>query len=143
MLKTKRIYDAADKKDGTRVLIMRLWPRGIRRDQVDEWNRDLAPSRELLFEIKHRGLAWEDYVRRYWQEISPAAVDALRRRARHETVTILCSCPDENRCHRGLLKQAVEGKRKSRPIRRRALSGSRAPEARSPARRGGRPATRS
>ena len=135
MVKTKRIYEPREKSDGARVLVMRLWPRGIRRGQVDEWNRDLAPSRELVFAFKHEGLPWKDYVSRYWKEIAPAAVQELRRRARRETLTLLCSCADERRCHRGLLQQAIS--------RRRAWSGSRAPAARSPAPRGGRPAARS
>jgi uncharacterized protein YeaO (DUF488 family) len=113
MLKLKRVYDAPETSDGRRILIMRLWPRGIRRTQVDEWNRDLAPSRDLLAAFKHRGLSWPDYVKRYWKEIRPEAVDALRRRARKETITLLCSCEDENHCHRGLLRDAVRGKRRS------------------------------
>ncbi|HVE41042.1 MAG TPA: DUF488 family protein [Planctomycetota bacterium] len=113
MLKIKRIYEPREKSDGARMLVMRLWPRGIRRALVDEWNRDLAPSRDLLFAFKRHGLPWKDYVRRYWEEIPTAAVDALRRRARRETVTLLCACADETHCHRGLLKQAVVGKRRS------------------------------
>jgi len=113
MLKTKRVYEPREKSDGARVLVMRLWPRGIRRGQVDEWNRDLAPSRDLVGAFKREGLPWRDYVRRYWREISPQAVAALRRRARRETVTLLCSCADENHCHRGLLKKAVGGKRRA------------------------------
>jgi uncharacterized protein YeaO (DUF488 family) len=135
MLKTKRVYAPREKSDGARILVMRLWPRGIRRGQVDEWNRELAPSRELLTAFKHEGLSWEDYARRYWREIRPEALGALRRRARRETLTLLCSCEDESQCHRGLLRDALS--------RRRASSGSRAPGARPRARRGGRPAARS
>ena len=108
MLRTKRIYDAPDKSDGARILVMRLWPRGIRRGQVDEWNRDLAPSRELLRAFKHEGLPWQGYVRRYWREIRPEALDDLRRRARRETITLLCSCKDESHCHRGLLRKRLK-----------------------------------
>lgn len=135
MVKIKRVYDPREASDGTRILVMRLWPRGVRRERIDEWNRDVAPSRELLFDFKRHGLPWEDYVRRYWQEIRPAAVDALRRRARHETITLLCSCTDEHHCHRGLLKQAIS--------RRRASTGSRARGGSPRARRGGRPGARS
>ena len=113
MLKIKRVYDPPEPSDGTRILIMRLWPRGVRRDRIDEWNRDLAPSRELLFAVKHGGLPWRDFVQRYWGEISPRAVDALRRRSRQETVTLLCSCPDETHCHRGLLRDAIASKTRS------------------------------
>src|SRR5688500_13701548 len=111
MVKIKRVYDPPEKSDGARILVMRLWPRGIRRSRVDEWNRDLAPSRELLAAFKHRGLPWKDYVSRYWREIRPEAVDALRRRARRETVTLLCACKDERHCHRGLLRDAVRRRR--------------------------------
>ena len=136
MLKLKRVYDRPESSDGRRMLIMRLWPRGIRRSQIDEWNRDLAPSRELLADIKHHGLSWNGYVKRYWKEIRPEAIDALRRRARRETITLLCSCEDENHCHRGLLKGVIA-------TRRRASSGSRARGGSPRARRGGRPAARS
>jgi len=111
MLKLKRVYDPPEASDGRRMLIMRLWPRGIRRTQVDEWNRDLAPSRDLLADFKHHGLPWKGYVRRYWKEIRPEAIDDLRRRARKETITLLCSCDDENHCHRGLLRDAVRSRR--------------------------------
>ena len=136
MLKLKRVYDPQEPSDGRRMLVMRLWPRGIRRTQVDEWNRDLAPSRELLAAFKHRGLSWEDYVKRYWKEIRPEAIDDLRRRARRETITLLCSCEDENHCHRGLLREAIATRRPS-------SSGSRARGGSTRARRGGRPGARS
>jgi len=135
MVKIKRVYDPPESSDGTRILVMRLWPRGIRRDRVDEWNRDVAPSRDLLREFKHEGLAWSRYVKRYWKEIRPEAVDALRRRARRQTITLLCSCADEHHCHRGLLRDAI--------TRRRASSGSRPRGAGPRARRGGRPGARS
>lgn len=135
MVKTKRIYEPADRRDGTRILVMRLWPRGIRRELVDEWNRDLAPSRELLFELKRDGLSWEEFVERFWREIRPEAVDAIRRRARRETITLLCACKDESQCHRGLLREAS--------LSRRASTGTHGRGVRPPARRGGRPGARS
>lgn len=113
MLRTKRVYSPRENGDGNRILIMRLWPRGIRRGHVDEWNRALAPSRDLLMAVKHQGLPWEEYVRRYWEEIPHEAVDDLRRRARKGTITLLCACEDENHCHRGLLKEALQRKRRS------------------------------
>jgi uncharacterized protein YeaO (DUF488 family) len=113
MVKIKRVYDPRESSDGTRILVMRLWPRGIRREQVDEWNRDVAPSVGLLRAFKRGGLPWERYVQGYWKEIAPEAVDALRRRARRGTITLLCGCPDENHCHRGLLRDAIEKKRSS------------------------------
>lgn len=113
MVKIKRVYDPRESTDGTRILVMRLWPRGVRRDRIDEWNRDVAPSPDLLRAFKHRGLPWSEYVRRYWREIRPDAVDALRRRARRGTITLLCGCADETHCHRGLLKDAIAQRRRS------------------------------
>jgi len=55
--------------DGLRVLIMRLWPRGVRRERVDVWLKDAAPSRELLDEYNHAGLTWQEFERRYRAEI--------------------------------------------------------------------------
>jgi uncharacterized protein YeaO (DUF488 family) len=66
---------------------MRFWPRGVRRSHVDEWNRDVAPSRELVFAVKRRGLPWREYVKRYRAELRPGALAALR--ARKGTVTLL------------------------------------------------------
>jgi uncharacterized protein YeaO (DUF488 family) len=66
---------------------MRFWPRGIRRGHVDEWDRDVAPSRELVLALKRHGLAWEDYVPRYLAGLRPEAVAGLRRRK--GTITLL------------------------------------------------------
>ncbi|MBI5366811.1 MAG: DUF488 family protein [Planctomycetes bacterium] len=119
-LRTKRIYEPRAPEDGVRILIMRLWPRGIKKTHIDEWNRDLAPSRELVFAFKRQGLAWAEYVPRFWSEIRPAAIAALRVRARRETVTLLCACADETHCHRTLIRDAAQrGLSRPRPVRRR------------------------
>lgn len=132
-VKTKRVYAPREASDGVRLLVMRFWPRGIRREHVDEWNRDVAPSKELVFAFKRHGLPWAGYVKRYRAEIHPAAIEALR--ARKGTVTLLCGCADESRCHRILLKKAID----LRPTLRPASSGSPARGAPRRARRGGRP----
>ena len=51
-IRTKRIYDEADESDGHRLLVMRLWPRGVRKERVDAWDKGLAPTRELLTEFQ-------------------------------------------------------------------------------------------
>jgi uncharacterized protein YeaO (DUF488 family) len=113
-IKTKRIYEQADPADGHRLIIMRLWPRGIRKERVDAWERGLAPSRELLTAINTRAIDWPEYARRFLHEMatrpdSIEAIDALRQRAAHETITVICGCVDETRCHRTLVKELVEG----------------------------------
>jgi uncharacterized protein YeaO (DUF488 family) len=104
-VRTKRVYDPWEKADGTRILVMRFWPRGVRREHVDEWNRDLAPSKELLFAFKRGGLPWREFAARYRAGLRPEALETLRRRK--GTVTLLCGCADEARCHRSLLRDVI------------------------------------
>lgn len=116
-IRTKRVYDPPDPSDGLRLLVMRYWPRGISKSRADEWDRRLAPSPNLLKAFRSGALTWEEYVTRYWDEVDPQgeAVRALVQRARTQTVTLLCSCEDESRCHRGLLRDVVQRALKEDP----------------------------
>jgi uncharacterized protein YeaO (DUF488 family) len=112
MIRTKRIYDPPSPEDGYRLLIMRLWPRGIAKASVDGWEKDLGPSREALMSFRSGKLSWEDLAARYREEMS-ARGDLLARYrdlGRRETVTLLCSCQDESRCHRSLLKEMLDAR---------------------------------
>jgi uncharacterized protein YeaO (DUF488 family) len=104
----KRIYDPAAAGDGTRVLVMRYWPRGIRREKIDVWLRELAPEVPLLRAYLDGKITWRQYVPRYRAGLRrPAARAALaevRRLAAAGRVTLLCGCPDPRRCHRTLLQ---------------------------------------
>ncbi len=113
-INTKRIYDPAEADDGHRLLVMRHWPRGVRKERVDAWEPGLAPTRELLAEFNTRMIGWPEYARRFLREMATrpdaiAALDALRERSALETVTIICGCKDATRCHRALVKGLVEG----------------------------------
>ncbi|PYN63780.1 MAG: DUF488 domain-containing protein [Candidatus Rokuibacteriota bacterium] len=105
---TKRVYAPAAPADGTRVLIMRLWPRGIRKARVDVWLKELGPVVPLLRAFLDGGLGWAAYRRRYLAGLTrPEAQEALgavRALARRGPVTLLCGCADETRCHRSLLR---------------------------------------
>ena len=110
-LRIKRIYDLPSPEDGYRLLVMRRWPRGIRKQAVDAWERELAPS-EPLRVAYHRGdMPWEEYARRYAEEVSPKRelLAQVACRAQRQPVSLLCSCVDETRCHRSLLRRLVEG----------------------------------
>ena len=117
MIRTRRWNDPADADDGTRILICRYRPRGVKKadETWDEWVPELGPSRELHHEVySDAGLPWSDYRRRYLAEMSeviPAFyIRALRERvASGESITLLCSsaCVDEERCHRSLLKELI------------------------------------
>jgi len=78
----KRVYEAASCGDGARVLVDRLWPRGLSKDRaaVDEWLRDLAPTDELRHWFHARPQQWESFRKKYLKELTqPEADDALRR----------------------------------------------------------------
>lgn len=110
-IRLKRIYDPPSEDDGYRVLSTCYWPRGVPKSRVDEYTTTIAPSRELLREFKHEGLSWEEYVPRYLDEMQvPEAVTTIARFAKlaeSKTITLMCICEDERRCHRSLLKGIV------------------------------------
>jgi uncharacterized protein YeaO (DUF488 family) len=105
---TKRVYEPAAAADGDRVLIMRLWPRGIRKERVSVWLKELGPVPTLLRAYLDGKLTWARYVPRYLAGLerpeAQAAIADVRRRAAQGRVTLLCGCPDEARCHRSVLK---------------------------------------
>lgn len=122
-LATKRVYDPAGPEDGHRLLIMRLWPRGIRKERVDEWLKELGPVPTLLRGYLDGKITWAQYVPRYLAGLerpeAQAAVAEVRRRAADGRVTLLCGCADETRCHRSLLRAyLLESARTSRRARR-------------------------
>ncbi|QMW66476.1 DUF488 family protein [Mumia sp. ZJ1417] len=91
----RRAYDPPSDDDGMRVLVDRLWPRGLRKDELDltAWDKDVAPTTELRRALHHEGLAYEEFARRYRAELdSPAgraALQALRERADGHVLTLL------------------------------------------------------
>ena len=93
MIKTKRIYDPPAPDDGFRVLVDRLWPRGVRKDQarLDLWLKEVAPSTALRREFGHDPARWPEFRRRYRAELErqPDAVALLRDNARRGTITLL------------------------------------------------------
>lgn len=106
---TRRIYEAPTSDDGTRVLIMRYWPRGIRREKVDVWLRELGPVIPLLRTFLDEEITWAQYVPRYLAGLrrpqAQAALAEVRRLARQGRVTLLCGCADPRQCHRTLLQR--------------------------------------
>ena len=104
----KRIYEPAVAADGTRVLTMRYWPRGIRKEQVDVWLRELAPVIPLLRAYLDGQITWAQYTPRYRAGLrrpeAQAALAEVRALARQGPVTLLCGCADPARCHRTLLR---------------------------------------
>ena len=110
-IRLKRIYDEPSPDDGRRILATRYWPRGIPKSAVDEYTTKVAPSRQLLQEFKHEGLTWDEYIPRCLEEMStPEArseISRLANLASSRTITLMCICPDEKRCHRSLLRDLI------------------------------------
>jgi uncharacterized protein YeaO (DUF488 family) len=98
-IRMKRAYEAPAPTDGYRVLIDRLWPRGIarKRADLDDWEKDLAPSTELRQWFGHDPTRFEEFRRRYIDELrrERPRLSALRRRARNGTVTLVYAAHDE------------------------------------------------
>jgi uncharacterized protein YeaO (DUF488 family) len=112
-LKIKRVYLAASPFDGRRVLVDRLWPRGIPRDRarVDEWMPEIAPSTPLRRWFAHDPARWAEFRRRYRAELrgSPQALQALRERLRAEPVTLLYAARDVRYNHAVVLRELLQG----------------------------------
>ena len=99
MIRLKRAYEPASPADGERVLVERLWPRGVTkaRAAVDHWPKDLAPSPELRRWFAHDPAKWKAFERRYWKELEgkAEAVAWLRRKARRGMVTLVYAAREE------------------------------------------------
>jgi uncharacterized protein YeaO (DUF488 family) len=110
-VQTKRVYEPPAAADGYRVLIDRLWPRGLSKEkaQLDEWARELAPSDALRRWFGHRPERFAEFERRYTEELRPhaEAISALRRRARRGTVTIVYAARDEAHSNAAVLAPIV------------------------------------
>ena len=110
-LRTKRVYEPASAGDGYRVLVDRVWPRGVSKDDaaVDEWARELAPSTELRKWFGHKPERFEEFRRRYRDELKTREdeIKALRTRARKETVTLLFGARDTEHNNAVVLAEVV------------------------------------
>ncbi len=93
-IKVKRIYEPPEQDDGKRILVERLWPRGVKKEEarIDMWMRDIAPSHELRKWFSHDPGKWEEFKRRYWEEIrDKEELRELVRMAREGNITLIYS----------------------------------------------------
>jgi uncharacterized protein YeaO (DUF488 family) len=111
-INTKRIYEPFLKTDGYRILVDRLWPRGIKKEEahIDKWMKDIAPSTELRKWIHQEPEKWEKFVKAYQAEIkmSPAIEELQADINDHKTVTLLFAARDKEHNHASVLKQYIE-----------------------------------
>lgn len=98
MIRVKRVYDSPSREDGYRLLVDRLWPRGLRKQalQSDGWFKDVAPSDRLRRWFKHDPKKWEEFCRRYYAELdrNPQTWQSILESARAGDVTLLYSAKD-------------------------------------------------
>jgi uncharacterized protein YeaO (DUF488 family) len=115
MVKIKRIYDPSERADGKRVLVDRLWPRGIKKEDagLDLWLKDIAPSDELRKWFSHDPSKWQEFKKRYRHELKdkpdmPDMIEDLRKAARQGTVTLLYAAKDADRNNAVVLKEMLK-----------------------------------
>jgi len=98
-IRVKRAYRAARQSDGQRVLVDRLWPRGLSKDRLrlDHWAKDLAPSAELRNWFNHEPGKWKEFKERYGRELDVRAkiVEALRAHADEGPLTLIYAAKDK------------------------------------------------
>jgi len=115
----KRVYEAASRADGARVLVDRLWPRGLSKEraQVEEWLRELAPSDELRRWYHARPDHWLTFRQKYLKELSlPESQEALRElyhlAHKRKRLTLLFASKNETHNNATVLKELLDGMRK-------------------------------
>jgi uncharacterized protein YeaO (DUF488 family) len=111
-IKIKRAYEQPDRDDGVRILVDRLWPRGLTKEKasVELWLKDIAPSTELRKWFAHDPDKWESFRRRYKTEISHNhdLIKVLKQKAREGTITLIYGARDQKHNEALVLKQFLE-----------------------------------
>jgi uncharacterized protein YeaO (DUF488 family) len=112
MVKVKRAYDAPTVSDGRRVLVDRVWPRGLSKDELrlDQWIKEIAPSTALRRWFGHDPVKWEAFKRRYYEELDRQSekVRQLFEQTRTGTVTLVYGARDEHHNNAVALEEYIE-----------------------------------
>src|SRR5690606_37347118 len=110
-VRLKRAYEPASSSDGMRVLVDRLWPRGVKKAdaKIDEWMKDIAPSSELRKWFGHDPARWPEFRKRYAAEIKehPEQLQRLRALAREGALTLVFSASDEEHNNAVVLRDMI------------------------------------
>jgi uncharacterized protein YeaO (DUF488 family) len=114
MIQLKRVYEAPSREDGLRVLVDRLWPRGLTKERaaVELWLKGIAPSPELRKWFGHDPARWEQFQERYRRELRErnGAVRVLKQKAKEGTVTLVYAARDEEHNGALVLKRFLQGR---------------------------------
>jgi uncharacterized protein YeaO (DUF488 family) len=123
-VKIKRVYEPAERGDGIRILVDRLWPRGVAKDKIDLWIKDVAPSNTLRNWFHHDERKWSDFAAKYRKELSQndAAVAELRGALKGKPATLLYGARDETHNQAvvllDFLKRPAKKKSKKKPTKK-------------------------
>ena len=116
MIAIKRVYEAPSRGDGTRILVDRLWPRGVKKEQahIEKWMRELGPSNELRRFFGHDPKRWGDFCKRYRTELrrseAKSLLDELLEVASNGKLTLVYSARDEQHNQAVVLKEVLDAK---------------------------------
>ncbi|WP_345992850.1 DUF488 family protein [Sulfurimonas sp. HSL-1716] len=110
----KRAYETPEQNDGFRILVDRIWPRGVSKDfaHIDFWAKDVTPSTSLRKWFSHDPLKWDEFKRRYINELddNPKAVEEFIKYLQHDRVTFVFGAKDTLHTHAIILKEYIENK---------------------------------
>jgi uncharacterized protein YeaO (DUF488 family) len=114
MIQLKRVYEKPSQKDGWRVLVDRLWPRGLTKERaaVDLWLKDVAPSTELRQWFGHDPAKWKGFQARYRKELKQKkdALKLLKENSRERTITLVYGARDKDHNEALVLKSVLDGR---------------------------------
>lgn len=118
MINLKRVYEKPSEKDGVRILVDRLWPRGLtkQRAAVDFWMKDVAPSTELRKWFDHDPAKWKGFQQRYRKELrGRPAIELLKQKCRKKAITLLYGAKDAQHNEAIVLKKLLDRSRAGKP----------------------------
>ena len=111
-IRTKRIYEEKQSGDGTRILVDRMWPRGISKDKagIDKWEKELAPSGELRKWFAHDPGKWNEFKKRYTQELKKnyELLKELKSLAEKDQITLIYAAKDQEHNNAVALKEYLD-----------------------------------
>lgn len=114
MLKLKRVYDGVSQQDGKRILVDGVWPRGIKKEDLehDEWYKDIAPSADLRKCFDHDADKWEEFKKKYKKELKnqKELVDKIKEDADGHNVTLLYAAKETEHNQAVVIKEYIDGK---------------------------------
>jgi uncharacterized protein YeaO (DUF488 family) len=111
-IQVKRIYEDASQNDGYRVLVDRIWPRGVSKEEakLDEWIKEIAPSTELRKWFDHKEERFDEFSKKYKEELKNQTelVEKLKKKAKEKRITLLYGAKDEKYNQAVVLKKFLE-----------------------------------